>query len=246
MGKRAVELDPAEHAEDDRTLTQRQKFLLTFGPGRPSDDQAGWLRGWMVPIRANASRRRSTPLSGWIRPTKRSTGPGPRPKRRRADRLGSRPEHPMVDAGRGGAQAVGVGAVVLQQFGRLGRRRRHHTVRAFDHLMFGGDPQEALGRIVGPPVAVLDAAEGVEGVRQRDTQGPLDQEPRPARQPIVRVENLRRVRAQPRFDCSGEGPHVSRERRRSARGGEVRRRRGSPDSPARRRRRRDRRDRPAG
>ena len=76
----------------------------------------------MVSIRANASRRRSTPFSGWIRPTKRSTGPGPRPKPTPGRSLGTRSKHPMVDTGRGGAQAVGVGAVVLQQFGGLGRR----------------------------------------------------------------------------------------------------------------------------
>ena len=78
--------------------------------------------------------------------------------------------------------------------------------------MFGCNPQEALGGIVGPAVSILDAAESVEGVRQRYSQGPLDQQPRPARQPIMRVEDLRRVRAEPGLDRLGEGPHVSRER----------------------------------
>ena len=41
MGKRAVELDPAEHAENAGPLAQDRQLLLTLGTGGTADDQEG-------------------------------------------------------------------------------------------------------------------------------------------------------------------------------------------------------------
>ena len=90
---------------------------------------------------------RSTPLSGWMRPTNSSTGPsqaelGPLASPRSVAR--HRTEDRVVDAGRDDLDAVGVGAVERRELVALGLGRREHQVGAGDDLRLDARPQRGV------------------------------------------------------------------------------------------------------
>jgi hypothetical protein len=84
--------------------------------------------------------------------------------------------------------------------------------------MFGGDSQEALGWFIGTSRLVFDSPERVEGVGEGDAQSALDQQPRPTRQPIMGMKDLRGVGLEHLFHLTGKQPHMLGKSRHGERG----------------------------
>ena len=110
----------------------------------------------------------------------------------------------MVDAGRRRAESGRIGSVVLHQFLRLERSRRNDTVRLGDDLHLGDDSRCQLGSLVSPLGEILDAPQGVERIRQRNAELPFDDRSGGTAEPVVAVDQIRRISIEDPYHAFGE------------------------------------------
>ena len=183
---------------------------------------------------ASARTATSRPLSGWMRPTKSSTGSVAEVEvveRGAGTVAGPGREEGVVDAGRHELDAAPVGAVEALELVGLGLAGGEDRVGAADHVGLGS--HAALG--LGVAGLGLHAGERVERRHERQVELVLEAVAGDAREPVVGVE---------RVDVAEVARGGRRRRRRSRRrrraaapwpGRPARRRRGRPGSPARRR-----------
>jgi hypothetical protein len=73
-----------------------------------------------------------------------------------------RSEDVVVYAGRGDAQTCRIHPVMVQELVCLARSRRDDAVRAGNYIVFCGDPQQALGRVIVATGGILHPAECVK------------------------------------------------------------------------------------
>ena len=100
------------------------------------------------------------------------------------------PEHGKVHARADGLHPPGRGAVQLDQLPRLVRRVGHQPVGGRHDLALAPDPDRGLGAVAAGQRQVLDLAQGVHGLHQRNPPALRGHRPHLTGQPVVRVHQV--------------------------------------------------------
>ena len=105
-------------------------------------------------------------------------------------RLRTRPENRQVDAGVDGGDTRGIGGIVADELAGLVVGVGHEPVRRRDDLSFAAQPDLRLGGVAGGERGVLDLAQRVHRLDQRDSPPLLGDSAHLAGQPVVAVHEV--------------------------------------------------------